>query len=167
MARTIVVLCDGCLEADGTETPEAVEETVTLPGVGNRMIALCAKHREALLEPLVELAEARGISERETVPKVRASAAAPASELQCPEPGCGGFTGTSRSGLRNHVQAKHGKTLADYGFEGSRRGPGSAPYGPQKAVRSWAVANGVEVAARGRVPGDIVAAWEAAGSPGA
>lgn len=174
MARTIVFLCDACLDRDGSEVP-GVEVTVMVPGVaGPRVIALCESDTKEMLYPLAELVASRGLGERETVPTIRDRAPRAAAEanpaLKCPDPDCPtGYQGKTRGGLRQHVQRVHGKSITDYpGYEDQvPRTGGPEPYGPQKPIREWLRSQGVEPPQRGRLPGDLVAQWEAAGRPGA
>ena len=52
-----------------------------------------------------------------------------------------------------------GRTVADEGKAGRPRKPRTArsrrPVRDPKAIRAWALANGVEVPARGRIPADV------------
>ena len=63
------------------------------------------------------------------------------------------------------------KALASYVEAGRTQGrakrasAGKTATAELAAIRSWANANGVEVSARGRIPAEVRAQWEAAGSP--
>ena len=56
----------------------------------------------------------------------------------------------------------HGRKVSG-GRRGGRKASGSGSLGPSpRLVRDWARSNGYEVSDRGRVPADVIAAYEAA-----
>ena len=65
-----------------------------------------------------------------------------------------------REALAPYIQA--GRRAAG-GKRGGRRGTASSAQGNRSAqIRAWAQDNGIEVSARGRIPADVVAKYEAA-----
>jgi hypothetical protein len=50
------------------------------------------------------------------------------------------------------------------GGRGARRAPAPNKQIDTKAVRAWAASNGIDVAARGRIPGNVVEQYRAAGN---
>lgn len=76
------------------------------------------------------------------------------------------YIGAARKATAPAPRASGGKR----GSGGSRPSGGAKPVSAEKAAsqaaRAWAVSNGESVSERGRLPGDLLARWEAAGRPG-
>ena len=57
------------------------------------------------------------------------------------------------------------RTPAESSGSSPKRRPGSKPAPESAAIRAWARSVGMPVTERGRVPAEVRAAWQAAGSP--
>lgn len=73
-----------------------------------------------------------------------------------------GYTVPSRGRISADIMAAYEKSVGKVAKAVKRTGRKASGSTDTAAIRAWAQANGYEVGDRGRIPGDVVAAYEAA-----
>lgn len=125
MARTIVILCDPCLERNDEEVQAVAEETISFGGIKPRLLAVCAKCQKEFVDPLRDLIMDIG-QIVDSVPPLPTQKGATGGggnakgEFECLE--CGRQYNYKGS-LRTHVQDKHGMTLQEMAIRHSGDNP--------------------------------------------
>jgi hypothetical protein len=144
--------CDVCGGAIPESDGESANRKLTWEG-SDYVVDVCATHGSELGELLTQLKEFVDAGSRPGAGRGRKAAAASAPALSSRAPRSGRRASASKSPAAKAA----GKAT------GSRKASGPAPTrGEVAAIRIWARENGHTVNERGRIPGPVLAAYQAA-----